>query len=80
MVHDLKIYPMYYQAVKLGVKKFEVRYDDRGYKVGDTLMLREFGIEGYTGQFVEVRVTFILRDTEMLSHRYCVLSIDLLND
>jgi len=80
MIHSLKISPLYFQAVIQEKKKFEVRFDDRNYKNGDVLHLMEFGIDGYTGQSVKAIVTFVLRGTEMLSSRYCVLSIDLIKD
>lgn len=39
--HELKCDTEYYQQVELGNKTFEVRYDDRGYEVGDTVELIE---------------------------------------
>ncbi len=39
MVHELKIIPDFFEAVASGKKKFEVRYDDRGYQAGDELIL-----------------------------------------
>jgi hypothetical protein len=41
-LHDLKSWPDYFQAVVNGRKRFEVRRDDRSYKEGDIVMLREF--------------------------------------
>ena len=50
MVHALKIYPEYYEAVKSGKKPFEVRKNDRDFKVGDILALNEFDpLEGKRG-------------------------------
>lgn len=40
-VHDLKCDPACFVALKLGHKKAEVRYDDRGYKAGDVLHMME---------------------------------------
>ena len=40
--HFLKTLPEYYMAVENGIKTFEVRFNDRGYKVGDILHLQDF--------------------------------------
>lgn len=42
MKHDLKTWTEYFQAVKSGDKTFEIRENDRNFKVGDVLLLREF--------------------------------------
>ena len=41
-VHELKILPEYYKAQKAGKKNFEIRKNDRDYKVGDKLVLKEY--------------------------------------
>lgn len=63
MIHNLKILPGYFVKVVDGSKKFELRKDDRGYKVGDTLLLREFDGEKreYTGREIRKEVTYILK-------------------
>jgi Domain of unknown function (DUF3850) len=38
--HELKTWPAYFDAVKRGEKKFEVRRDDRGFQKGDVLILQ----------------------------------------
>lgn len=61
--HTLKTWPAFYSAVIDGSKTFEVREDDRGYAVGDTLHLREWEPEGsgtLTGREATCRVTYIL--------------------
>lgn len=40
--HDLKILPEHYENILSGDKTFEIRKNDRGYKVGDYLMLCEW--------------------------------------
>ena len=40
--HDLKTWPEYFADVAAGVKRVEIRLDDRGYAVGDVLHLREW--------------------------------------
>jgi hypothetical protein len=61
-VHDLKIWPQYFQAVREGRKTFELRKWDRDYKEGDRLILREFDplIEDFTGEAVRAIITYIL--------------------
>lgn len=74
--HDLKTWPEFFQATLNGLKKFELRRDDRpeGYQVGDELLLKEWDPEieepygpgeggkykGYTGREVLVRVDYIM--------------------
>ncbi len=41
-VHALKCWPESFAAILAGTKRYEVRKDDRGYMVGDTLRLREY--------------------------------------
>lgn len=48
--HKLKTWPVYFWEVRRGVKSFEIRHDDRGYQVGDTLILQEFIPRGYRSQ------------------------------
>ena len=42
MKHELKIYPVFYRAVKSGSKTFEVRTNDRLFLEGDEVALLEW--------------------------------------
>lgn len=61
MIHELKILPEHFSPVCTGVKKAELRKNDRPYKVGDTLHLKEYAPNrhGITGEFINVRITHI---------------------
>lgn len=78
MVHELKIAPNYFEKVVSKEKSFEVRYNDRDFKVGDILKLMEYVDGSYTSQSIYVKVTYILREFEGLQPNFVVLSIELI--
>lgn len=59
MTHELKILPEYFEAVTSGRKRFEIRKNDRDYKVGDLLYLREWNADEFTGNSYKAEVTYI---------------------
>lgn len=75
--HELKTWPPYFHVTEIGQKKFDLRPDDRGYKVGDHLLLLEWDPkeERYTGRRCRVEVTFILRNKPEfgLMPGYCIM-------
>lgn len=74
--HNLKIWPEYFKAVKEGRKTFELRKADRPFAVGDTLVLQEWdpATQEYTGDSVEVQITYILPGGSFgLDSDYCIL-------
>ena len=85
MTHELKCHREPFQALLDGCKRFEIREDDRGFKVGDRLHLREWqpigpgSVEGYYwGREVEFFVTYISRGSEWgFSYGMVVMSLRL---
>lgn len=73
MTHELKILPEYFGAVEQGQKTAELRFNDRGFAVGDELLLREHrrpcGVcgsnGGLTGRVISVTVTHVVRSEPM---------------
>ncbi|QHM74129.1 hypothetical protein C7M52_00050 [Mixta theicola] len=66
-IHQLKIAPVYFNAVVTGEKKAELRRDDRGYKVGDVLSLCEWNHDGkYTGKVCAAVITHMLPVNDIL--------------
>lgn len=61
-IHELKIWPEYFAPVQTGNKNFEVRENDRDFKVGDTVHLLEWDqvTEKYTGYYAIRVITYIL--------------------
>jgi hypothetical protein len=83
MEHELKIAPPWFAAVASGAKTAEVRRDDRGYDVGDTLILHEWDGSGETGRTCRVLVTHVLRHEDvphLLPPGVVVLSVQRLDD
>ena len=74
-VHELKIAPEYFKKVLSKEKSFELRYNDRNYKVGDILKLKEYDNGQYTDRETSVKIIYILQDFEGLKNNYAILAI-----
>lgn len=76
--HELKIRGIYLFDIICNGKRFELRKDDRGFEVGDTLWLREVMDGGYTNRGITAEITYILRDCPEygLQKGYCILGFD----
>lgn len=83
MIHELKTWSEYFNEVFMSHKTFEVRKNDRDFKVGDTLTLIEGDLQGFpdstwipTGRKLSRTVTFILHGGQFgIEEGYCVMSI-----
>lgn len=76
--HELKTWPFYYQDIANGNKKFEIRLNDRDFKIGDMLILKEYDpdTKKYTNNFCTKTITYILYGGSMgLKTGYVILSI-----
>lgn len=75
-IHELKIWPAYFQLHLSGVKTFEIRKNDRQFNVGDTLLLREYFLpeDKYTGREIKCLVTYVLTGSG-LENEYCCMGI-----
>ncbi|WP_162921691.1 DUF3850 domain-containing protein [Listeria costaricensis] len=77
-IHELKIAPRYFKDILYQHKRFENRINDRNYKVGDLLMLKEFDQNGYTGNKLYVRVTYMT--DAFTKDDYVCLGFEVLNN
>ena len=76
MIHQLKIWPKYFEEVASGQKNFEIRYNDRDFAEGDYLALNEYsGDAGYTGRSCLVYVDYILEAPTFMRDGYVALGI-----
>ena len=74
--HELKTRPNFFEAVVSGKKTFEIRRNDRNFKVGDRILLKEYSNEtGYTGKSAVFDITYIMTDKEYVKKGFAVLGI-----
>lgn len=89
--HSLKSWPSHFRALLSGAKTFEIRFNDRGYQVGDRLILKEFTPEfitnagdrelaahppgTYTGNHTERWVTHIDGESRGVAKGFVMLAL-----
>ncbi len=74
-VHELKCWPDYFRAVKREAKTFDLRLNDRHYRVGDTVILKEYDpmTKKYSGLVCRRSVSYVLRKFDGLLPGYVIL-------
>lgn len=81
-IHELKTWPEYFEKTLTGLKQFEWRRNDRHFKVGDLLRLREWGSSNasYTGREIVARVDYIMGERHEfgIHDEYVIMSITIL--
>lgn len=75
MNHELKIQPEFFQAIADRKKTFEVRRNDRNFKVNDVLILREFHDGAYTDRSLSAQIIYMTGYFQLPG--YVVLGISL---
>ena len=86
MIHELKLDRKFFKRVREGKKRAELRYNDRNYKVGDLLFLKEVAgtDRRHTGNRIMVKVLDIVTHDEFpagIQEGYVMLSFgDLTQD
>lgn len=73
VTHELKEWPEYFRHTIAGRKNFQIRYEDRDFRVGDQLLIKEWDPRGefdspaektvpvgFTGKAVLLRVDYIM--------------------
>ena len=82
--HKLKTWDIYFQPILDGIKRFELRKNDRDFKQGDRLILKEvnpLNPPHYTGRSLVVKVDYILYgEGGWLKKDYCIMSITKINN
>ena len=81
-VHELKTVNPWFNDVVSGLKRFEIRLNDRNFQVGDTLLLMEYDTDtqSYTGKEIKKLISGIyespkIKHKDSLKPGYVVLDI-----
>lgn len=78
--HDLKVIPPYFDEVLSRKKKFEVRKNDRDFRVNDYLVLLDDDKGRYTGNSCGAYVTYVLHGPAFgIEEGYVVMSIEVVS-
>lgn len=78
MIHEIKCWSEYFHEIISGNKTFELRKNDRDFKVGDVLHLREYNPERkyFTDRSAMFEVKYILHGGQFgLEEGYVIMSI-----
>lgn len=76
--HELKTWPAVFWNTVQRIKTFEYRKNDRDFRLGDRLLLREYDPDRdvYSGQAILVYVSYILYGPDYgIPEGYCVMSV-----
>ena len=76
-IHELKILPRWFNELYAG-KDFEIRKYDRPFVIGDTLILREWDGEKYTGAYAKRKIKYIYTGDGNygIEEGYCILGLE----
>lgn len=76
-IHLLKTWPQYFGAVGASSKQFELRRNDRDFKVGDAVVLMEWSpeTERYTGRILYRSISYLVTDGPWLAEGYAALGL-----
>lgn len=77
MTHSLKTWPEWFSLTEEGKKTFELRFNDRGFKQGDTLILMEYDPKkkAPTGRELKKKVGYIIENTSYIAPGYILMSL-----
>lgn len=74
--HYLKTVNPYFLELESGRKTFEVRFNDRNFKVFDILHLQEFSPpDDFSGREIEVEVTYVLDSPDFCKDGFVILGL-----
>lgn len=79
-IHEIKLNRQFFPDVASGKKTFALRKNDRNYKVGDTVIFKEWDGRDYIGGRIVTEITYILDEYTCIGLQpdYVILGIKIL--
>lgn len=86
--HYMKSWTQFFDGIRNGKKKHDLRRNDRDFKVGDFCILEEYDFAAgkYTGRRCKVLITWVTSNqfpcaysSAVLDREYCILSLELID-
>jgi hypothetical protein len=80
--HLLKTIQPYFDDISLGKKPFELRKNDRNFKLGDIILLIEYNpvSDQIIPKIIATRVTYFMGDNHAgIEQGYCILGVTVLD-
>lgn len=74
-IHEVKLSTDFWDDIRSGRKRFELRKNDREYQTGDRLVMREYANGNYTGRVIRTDIIYMLEDYPGLEEGYAILGI-----
>lgn len=75
VIHELKISPNFFNDILLKGKNFEIRFNDRDFKCGDVVILKEFEGDKYLSGIIQCEIAYILENYTGLERDYVILGL-----
>lgn len=77
MKHNLKTWPEWFSLTKNGQKTFELRFNDRGFKEGDIIILTEYDPvkKELTGNKLTKKVGYVIDNPSYIAPGYILMSL-----
>ena len=73
-IHEIKLGTEFFDDALSNKKTFELRKNDRDYRVGDLLEMKEYANGAETGRTLTKYISYILEDYTGLAEGYCILA------
>lgn len=79
-IHKLKIKKVFFDDIRYGHKRFELRRNDRNYSAGDQLVMTVCDLPLEEADryelYIQARINYVLTDFEGLDPEYCIFGLE----